>query len=30
MVDTPREARQFLAETAVDVLYLGDRRLVNQ
>lgn len=30
MVDTPREARQFLAETAVDVLYLGDQRLVHQ
>lgn len=28
MVDTPDEARQLLAETAVDVLYLGDRRLV--
>jgi carbamoyltransferase len=28
MVDTPQEARQFLAETTVDVLYLGDRRLV--
>jgi carbamoyltransferase len=28
MVDTPQEARQFLDETAVDVLYLGDERLV--
>ncbi len=28
MVDTPDEARRFLAETAVDVLYLGDQRLV--
>ena len=28
MVDTPHEARGFLAETAVDVLYLGDQRLV--
>lgn len=28
MVDTPREARRFLDETAVDVLYLGDQRLV--
>ncbi|MET8004208.1 carbamoyltransferase C-terminal domain-containing protein [Nonomuraea glycinis] len=28
MVDTPEEAREFLAETPVDVLYLGDQRLV--
>lgn len=28
MVDTPDDARKFLAETEVDVLYLGDRRLV--
>jgi carbamoyltransferase len=28
MVDTPHEARRFLGETAVDVLYLGDERLV--
>lgn len=28
MVDTPQDARGFLAETAVDVLYLGDERLV--
>jgi carbamoyltransferase len=28
MVDTPEDARQFLAETPVDVLYLGDQRLV--
>jgi carbamoyltransferase len=28
MVDTPDEARRFLVETAVDVLYLGDQRLV--
>ncbi|OZV75353.1 hypothetical protein CA850_28660 [Micromonospora echinospora] len=27
MVDTPEDARQFLAETPVDVLYLGDERL---
>ena len=27
MVDTPDDARQFLAETDVDVLYLGDQRL---
>lgn len=30
MVDTPDEARRFLAETAVDVLYLGDQRLVRR
>ncbi|MFV2110396.1 carbamoyltransferase C-terminal domain-containing protein, partial [Micromonospora sp. LOL_015] len=28
MVDTPADARRFLAETPVDVLYLGDQRLV--
>jgi carbamoyltransferase len=28
MVDTPDDARRFLAETAVDVVYLGDERLV--
>jgi carbamoyltransferase len=28
MVDTPDEARRFLVETAVDVVYLGDQRLV--
>jgi len=28
MVDTPCEARRFLDQTAVDVLYLGDQRLV--
>jgi carbamoyltransferase len=27
MVDTPREARRFLDETSVDILYLGDQRL---
>lgn len=30
MVDTPQEARHFLAETAIDVLYLGDQRLVRR
>jgi carbamoyltransferase len=30
MVDTPDEARRFLAETPVDVLYLGDQRLVRR
>lgn len=28
MVDTPDDARRFLAETPVDVVYLGDERLV--
>ncbi|HYO60771.1 MAG TPA: carbamoyltransferase C-terminal domain-containing protein [Actinomycetota bacterium] len=28
IVDTPDDARRFLAETAVDVVYLGDERLV--
>jgi carbamoyltransferase len=28
MADTPSDARAFLDETAVDVLYLGDQRLV--
>lgn len=28
MVDTPDDARRFLAETEVDVVYLGDQRLV--
>jgi carbamoyltransferase len=28
MVDTPDDARRFLEETAVDVVYLGDQRLV--
>ena len=30
MVDTPEDARRFLAETTVDVLYLGDERIVRQ
>lgn len=30
MVDTPEDARRFLAETAIDALYLGDRRLSRQ
>lgn len=28
MVDTPQEARRFFDETAVDVLHLGDERLI--
>jgi carbamoyltransferase len=28
IVDTPDDARLFLAETPVDVVYLGDERLV--
>jgi hypothetical protein len=28
MADTPDDVRRFLTETPVDVVYLGDKRLV--